>query len=329
MTTISRALVASAIPFLLLPFLAGPAWAHSGGLEPEPFLPRVLAVEPPVPGLTVAVVEGGARLSLVNDTARPVEVRPAAPNGPPGEEPVVPPGGRAHWADPRVAASAVQRPADGAAVPWTVPLRVGDEPVLVHGDTVWPPPPATAGWWAATLGLAAATTVLGSVAVRRRAAALAVAGLATVAVGAHLVHVLGSALVPVDLPYWPTVFGTAGIAIGGWVFAVVGAAMSVAARRWGLLLCAIGGAVVGLVTALDTGSFAESVLPYGWAPTLDRMSTTVTVGVGCGLFLTGFAALRAMTPDSLPADSLPDPGRDTTRDRTGDPTSDVVSEESP
>jgi hypothetical protein len=137
------------------------------------------------------------------------------------------------------------------------------------------------------------------VAVRRRAAALAVAALGLGAVAAHLVHVLGSAVVPVDLPYWPTVFGTAGIGLGAWVAVPVGAVLVLARQQWGLLLTALGGAVLALVTVFDTGSFAEAVLPYGWDPTLDRVATTVTVGVGFGLFLTGFAVLRAMTPDTI------------------------------
>jgi len=276
---------------------AAPALAHSGGLASEPYLPRVLALDPPVPGLSVAVVEGGARLALVNDTALAVDVLPAGPAR--VEEPVVAPGGRGHWADRRVATEAAT---------WSVPLLVGGEPVTVRGETVVPPPPATAGWWALAAALAVSTALLGALAVRRPAVAGVVSVVGLAAVAAHLVHVLGSASVPVDLPYWPTVFGTAGIGIGAWVAAPAGAVLTALGTRWGLLLTGLGGAVLALVTVSDTDSFADAVLPYAWDPTLDRVATAVTVGVGFGLFLTGFAVLRAMTPDTV-ADLLPEETR--------------------
>ncbi|GAA4547528.1 hypothetical protein [Pseudonocardia xishanensis] len=300
-----RLLVLLGTTLLLSLGSAGVAAAHSGGLASEPYLPRVLAVDPPVPGLSVAVVEGGARLALANDTALPVEVLPAGPQR--AEEPVVEPGGRGHWADPRVATEAAT---------WSVPLRVGDQQVTVRGETIVPPAPATAGWWALTAGLALGTALVGAVSVRRRAVEAVVAVLGLGAVAAHLVHVLGSASVPVDLPYWPTVLGTAGIGIGAWVAALTGAVLTAVGTRWGLLLTGIGGAVLALVTVSDTDSFADAVLPYAWDPTLDRVATAVTVGVGVGLFLTGFAALRAMTPDTLPGTEtqpLPDPLPEETR----------------
>lgn len=286
---------------LLAVVTAGTATAHGSGLASEPHLPRVLGLDPPVPGLVVRVVEGGARLALVNDTAATVEVVPVADRG---EEPVVPPGGSAHWADPRVATSP-----SGAPVAWTIPLSVDGEPVALRGETIWPPAPATAGWWGLTAALAVGAALLGARAVRRRWAELAVAGLGLLAVAAHLVHVLGSAGVPVDLPYWPTVFGTAGIGIGAWAAAVVGAALTVAGTRWGTLLTGIGGTVLALLTVSDTDSFADAVLPYAWDPTLDRIATAGTVGLGVGLLLTGFAALRAMTPDTLPDQAVPEEAR--------------------
>ncbi len=47
--------------------VAPPAGAHSlGGVEPGNYRTRVLAVRPPVPGLSVEVVDAGSRLRLVN-----------------------------------------------------------------------------------------------------------------------------------------------------------------------------------------------------------------------------------------------------------------------
>jgi hypothetical protein len=284
-----RLLAALLLVPVLLPVLGGSASAHSGGLEAQPDLPRIVALDPPVPGLVAAVVEGGARLSLTNGTGSTVEVVPA---GVRGEEPVLAPGESGHWVDPRV------RGADDSATTWTIPLRVGELPVALRGETSWPPPPATAGWWALTALLAVGATALGLLGIRRRGAAFAVAGLTALALAAHAVHVLGSASVPMGLAYRPSVFGTAGIGLAGWVAGLIGIGLVARSPSWGLLSCSIAGAVLALVTALDTGSFARAVLPYAWDPTLDRISTACTVGIGLGLFLTGFAVLRAMTPET-------------------------------
>ncbi|ALE82488.1 hypothetical protein [Pseudonocardia sp. HH130629-09] len=292
----TRALRLLACVATLLLVGAGTAFAHSDGLSAEAFLPRVVAVEPPVPGLSVAAVEGGARLGVVNATGIPVRVLP--PDGLAlAEEPTVPPGERGHWADRRVAAASAERPADGRAAAWSVPLLVGSDRVEVRGETTWPAPPSTAGWWSLTLALAVGAAALGSAAVRRAALAPAVGAVAVLAVAAHVVHALGSALVPVDEPYWPTVLGTAGIGLGAWAAVLVGAVLTLWRTPWGLLLCSVGGTILALVTAFDTSSFARAVLPYGWPPTVDRVSTALAVGIGAGLFLTGFAVLRAMTPD--------------------------------
>ena len=87
---------------LALPLLAGVAAAHGGGADEPPAdsSPRVLAVEPPVPGLDVVVIDG-ARLRIDNRTDRPVTVLPAAGTDR-GDVPVVAPGRSAAWADPRI-----------------------------------------------------------------------------------------------------------------------------------------------------------------------------------------------------------------------------------
>lgn len=301
MIRLGRSATVVAGVLVLLALSAGPASAHSNGLTAEASLPRVVALDPPVPGLVVTVVEGGSRFQVVNGTSRAVRVLP--PDGlAPAEEPVVAPGERAHWADRRVAAVSADRPPDGRPAAWSVPLLVGSEPVSLRGETVWPPAPAGWAWWGATLLVAAGTALLGARASERRGAELGVGALGILAVGAHLVHVLGSALVPVDAAYWPTVFGTAGIGVGAWAFALAGAVLTLARVRWGVLLSAVGGAVLALVTVFDTGSFTAAVLPYAWAPALDRVATVATVGIGAGLFLTGFSVLRAMTPDDLDDD---------------------------
>ena len=270
---------------LMLPLGGGVAAAH-GGPDPEPgqTLPRVLAIDPPVPGLTVTVVEGGLRLRLDNRTGAPVDVRP-----PPGvardQEPVVPAGGSAAWADARMGG-------DGA---WAVPLLAGDRPVTVRGDRVDPPPPPPVPWWTGTVFAAAATFCVGALAVergRRSRAAVGVAGLTVLVVAAHVVHVLGSAAVLAQPPSAATVLGAAGIGVVCWVLGLAGAALTLARQELGPLTCASAGALTTLLTMFDTVAFHRPVLAFAWAFDLDRLTTVVTVGAGIGLFLTGCAALH-------------------------------------
>lgn len=68
-------------------------------------------------------------------------------------------------------------------------------------------------------------------------------------------------------------------------------------RDTGLLVCSVAGTILAVVTAFDTIGFASAVLPYGWHPDLDRAMTVLTFGAGFGLFVTGFAVLRQLTPD--------------------------------
>jgi hypothetical protein len=113
----------------VLPMAAGSAAAHDADPAPPAVagLPVVRAVEPAVPGLAVTVIEGGARLRLDNATAGPVDVRPPAGAARTGE-PVLPAGGSAAWADPRLAA-----PVPG----WTLPLLVDGRSVAVRGGWSW------------------------------------------------------------------------------------------------------------------------------------------------------------------------------------------------
>lgn len=292
-TWLQRVCAAFATALVLLPLGAVAASAHSGGLDPQPVLPRVVAVEPAVPGLQVSIVEFGARLRIDNATTTAVDVTPAGQTR--TVEPVVAPGTTQRWADPRLTAAA--RGDGPGPVAWDVPLTVGDTAVVVRGETTWPPAPSPLPWWLLTAAVAVAAAVLGSLAVRRRWAALVAGALSVGMVVSYVVHVLGSALAPDGVEYWPTVWRTAG-AIGttAVVAALAGAVLTITGRRFGLLLCALSGALLVLLTGADVGSFGNPVLPFGWSPDLDRVTTALTFGGGLGLFLTGFAVLRALTP---------------------------------
>jgi hypothetical protein len=274
-----------------LPLAAGSAAAHGDPAPPVTAgLPVVLAVEPATPGLVVTVIDGGARLRLDNGTPGPVDVRPpdgAARVG----EPVVPPGGSAAWADPRLAA-----PTPG----WTLPLLVGEAPAAVRGGWSWPPDPDPAPWWALAVAVAAGTFCLGGTAVLHRGdgrpartAELGVAGVAVAVVAAHIVHVLGAVQVAAQPPSVGGVLAAAGLGPLCWAFGLLGAGLTGAGRSLGPAVCGTAGALAALLTALDTADFARPVLATGLPFELDRVATVVAFGGGAGLLLAGWVALSA------------------------------------
>jgi len=103
----------------------GVALAHAGGLTSSSNEPVILRLAPAIPGLTLTVVEYGARLRLDNHTADRVTVLP-----PPGSVinalPVADPGGSALWSDPRIVAAAGRPKPPDARLDWSIPLRVGE-----------------------------------------------------------------------------------------------------------------------------------------------------------------------------------------------------------
>lgn len=303
-----------------------PASAHSAGLEPVRTQAEILAIEPAVPGLSVSLIDAGSRLRVDNGTAVTASVTPAADRVR-TVEPVAGPGETVRWVDPRLTIASREMAAapPGSSTTWTIEIALAEQSVRVLGQTTRPPPPAAAAWWVAALLTAIGAAIAGALAVRWRPAAVVVAVLTGAVVVAHVVHVLGSALVPDELSYWPTVAGTAGLGLGAWLAGVVGMVLTLRKHRYGLLLCSLAGALLALVTGGDSASFSNAVLPFGLAPTLDRVSTVLTFGAGFGLFLTGFSVLRqfaeAVDDSSEGADPWPPedkagampPGRETHR----------------
>lgn len=311
---IAYAIVTALLAAVFLPTTAaGVAAAHAGGLTSSASLPRVLAVEPAVPGVTVAVVESGARLRLDNTSTSTVTVQPL-----PGSQlsglPTVEPGGTAYWSDPRITTAAAQdRPRDGM-LPWQVPLLVGDTPATVRGEQVWPPAPAAALWWLLALACAAVPVLLGLLGRDRRWGPVALAAATGVVIAAHLAHVAGSAVVPEQQPYALMVLSAANFGVAAWL---VGAAGIVAVVRnrsrvaaaaggapggpqgssTGLLMCCVAGALLGLiVTPVDVLSFHDAIVPFAWGAGLDRLLIAITLGGGLGVAAAAVGLLRRTAP---------------------------------
>lgn len=281
--------VGSAVLLTLVMMLtaASPAWAHAGGLSPTGVRSAALAVSPPVPGLTVAAIEDGARLRVHNGTGLAVEI----PAGGGQAEPVtVAIGESVTWIDAR-ATTLGRDLASATTARWSVPMTVGAVPVTVSGLFVAEPPPGALGWWAATAGIGAALFV-----VIRRArqpdVVLAVAGLVTVV--ASLVHVVGATLAVESAPLWGTFLDATGIGLLVWPLVAIAAVGALRGSAAGVLgVCA--GAGLSVVFVLpDITVFHYAVLPFAGPAELERLLIAVVLGVGSAAAVAGAGALRAL-----------------------------------
>lgn len=237
---------------------------------PGPETPRILAVEPPVPGLRLTVIEGGLRLRIDNATAVPVQVV---------HGPTVAPGTSLAFADPRLDAPT-----------WELPLHVGAVPVTVTGDRVAPPPPDPVPWWSFTLAAALLTFAFGVSALRRGHPAV-LAGITLLTVAAHAVHVAGASLVLAVPPGLGTFLAAAGAGLVCWPLGIAGAVLVLRDNPLGVPACAAAGTLAAMLTAFDAASFHQAVLAFGWSANLDRATTVLTLGCGSGLLAVGIAVL--------------------------------------
>jgi hypothetical protein len=287
------------VAVILLPLGAGSAAAHGGAEAPAAVssMPRILSLEPAVPGLDVVVIDGGASLRLDNHTAQPVTVPPGT-DGAPAR--VVPPGGSFAWADPRLGDPAAPTAGDGA---WAVPLSVDGRPVTVRGDRVWPPAPHPFTWWALTVAALLGTYAVGGLAVERGrhgAARWALAGVVLTVTAAHAVHVIGSSLVLGEPPGVAAVLGVAGIGTACWLLGPLAAALTLRGQQLGAALYGSVGFLTALLTVSDTLAFHRPVIAFGGPFDLDRLVTVITFGGGLGLFLVAITALRRTEEPATP-----------------------------
>lgn len=286
---------------VLLPLGGGVAAAH-GPQTPAAVassMPRVLAVEPPVDGLDIVVVDGGAHLRLDNHTTQPVSVPGAGTDS--GRQPVVPPGASVAWADARLGDPTTP---PGRAGAWTMPLSVGDLQVTVRGDRVWPTAPHPFPWWALTVAALLGTYAVGGLSVERGhpgGATWALAGVVVAVTAAHIVHVVGSSLVLTEPPGPAALLGAAGIGVACWLLGPLAALLTLRGQLLGPALYGSVGFLIALLTLSDTLAFHRAVITFGGPFDLDRGATVIAFGGGLGLFLVAITALRrADTPTGPP-----------------------------
>jgi cation transport ATPase len=214
---------------------------------------------------------------------------------------------------------------------WRVPLRIGDgssaaaRAAELVGEQRWPPPPDAGLWWLVTAGAAAlpfALAAWGSRSAGRRpgmrdprnpatrpaessdspgggtaVARWALAVTTVVVMGAHVVHMYGSALVVAEGRLVWVFLAAAGFAVVGWPIGAAGAWLTARGRAAGPLLCLVAGALLAIIIApADVFSFHDAVIPFAWGADLDRLLIALTVGGGLGVVAAAWLLMRRTAP---------------------------------
>ena len=162
-----------------------------------------------------------------------------------------------------------------------MPLRVGDD-----GDgprrAVLAPTAAAGLWWAVALAALAVPLVAGTRGAGRRWGAVALAVATGVVAVAHLLHVVGSALVPQDRAFAAMLLSAAGYALLGWPLAAAGVWLTMHGRPAGPLLCCAAGGLFAIVIAPVDATLIDAVVPFAWGATVDRVLVALTSAAGRG-----------------------------------------------
>jgi hypothetical protein len=197
---------------------------------------------------------------------------------------------RAHWNGPDPAAVTANPRALHVVLPdWQVPLRQGDQFMVVRGDVTWVPGPSPWPWALTAVALFAAA--LAAARGYRRPRVLA--GVAVAAVAADMVHTAG-ALLASTAPLATELYGTL-TSVAGWVVAGLAAYRLFRGRAdTGLLYLLLGGVFLTLAGALpDLSALARSQLASGFGPVATRAAITFTLGLGSAMVVAGLIGFRS------------------------------------
>lgn len=323
---------------------AAPASAHTAsGPRPTNYLSSLGSVTPPIPGVTVRVVELGNKLQLTNRTRVDVIVfgyygEPYLRVGPrglyenlrspstylnrtrAGTTPVpaiakhtvasTPPRWRrvsgshtAAWHDHRIHWMGSKPPPDVQRDPgaphtvdpqWTVAFQYATKTVEVNGRLDWIPGPS--GWpWAPFVVL---LVVAGVVVMRRSRGALAIAALVLL-VGADAAHSLTAEAARAGTQLTKSVqfLGDNFVSVLVWIAAAVTIAGLRRRRVEALYGVMLVGAMVGSVSGVTDLSYLwKSQLPTIGPDLVARGEVAAALGLGFGLAIGAFWALRRSTP---------------------------------
>ncbi|GAB2976937.1 hypothetical protein GCM10027184_28860 [Saccharothrix stipae] len=254
---------------------ATPARAHAGGLTPQDHLSRVTAIDPPLPGVTAAMVNHGTQLEIRNGSAVAVTIAAGGTGGGTGDpaevaDHVVGPGETYRFRDERT-----------TAPQWEIPLGTS----VVRGRVDVTPGPNPLWWLLITLALAVGGYFLG----RRRA--LLAAGVVVVTAG-HVWHAVGSTLAVTGQSFVPLLLGASGVGLVAWPLAAVAVVAAVRRKPATAFVAAVVGAMLVVAGIPDFDSFRFSRLPFAGPADVDRLLVALTLGGGLGLAAGGFDYLR-------------------------------------
>jgi hypothetical protein len=233
----------------------------------------VTGIEPPLPGVTAAMVNHGTQLEIRNGGATPVALGGADDRTAVGGH-VIGPGETYRFRDDRT-----------TAPQWEVPL--GTSVVKGRVDTTPGPNPL---WW---LLITAALAVGGYFLGRRRA--LLAAGVVVVT-AAHVWHAIGSTLAVTGQSFVPLLLGASGVGLVAWPLTVVAVVAAVRRKPATAFVAAVVGAMFVVAGIPDFDSFRFSRLPFAGPGDLDRLLVALTLGGGLGLAAGGFDNMRRIGP---------------------------------
>ncbi len=334
-----RVALAPLLAILLAVFGAGPASAHVIGTSAKPcnYRTRVLNISPPVPGVTVRVVEAGGKLELTNHSSQPVLVlgydnEPYLRVGPSGvQENERSP---STWSNRSAVPPKTRPPAglDPSAPPqWR---RISTAPVAIWHDhrSHWAGPGDPAAvraargrtqvvvpdwrlWIAVAVLLCAAVLLLARLDASLRLWALIPA--TVLAVAADIIHASGSWLGSTASTI--TKLYSNATPLAGWIVAGLAiwrllrdrdraasrspapSALDLEAGNTYLLIAGIFLAVAGALP--DIGVLDSSQIPEPFPPLLTRSVVAITLGLGASLVL----AVLLGRPPAPSARTQPEP----------------------